>query len=95
MAPDTGLNTGLLISTNDVILGAKRLPLPHPGVQVQDPPSLGGEERVTRPNRKFNVNGIKWYIEEILFSLKHYWRFVDCKALELTALSWEVDEKAA
>jgi hypothetical protein len=26
-------------------------------------------------------------IEEILFSLKHYWRFVDCEALELKALS--------
>ena len=26
-------------------------------------------------------------MEEILFSLKHYWRFVDCEALELTAFS--------
>jgi hypothetical protein len=26
-------------------------------------------------------------MEEILFSLKHYWRFVDCEALELKALS--------
>jgi hypothetical protein len=26
-------------------------------------------------------------MEEIIFSLKHYWRFVDCEALELTALS--------
>jgi hypothetical protein len=34
-------------------------------------------------------------MEEILFSLKHYWRFVDCEALELTALSQGVDEKAA
>ena len=34
-------------------------------------------------------------MEEIIFSLKHYWRFVDCEALELKALSWEVDEKAA
>jgi len=33
-------------------------------------------------------------MEEILFSLKHYWRFVDCEALELTALSQRVDEKA-
>jgi len=38
---------------------------------------------------------VKWYIEEILFSLKHYWRFVDCEALELTALSQRVDEEAA
>jgi hypothetical protein len=34
-------------------------------------------------------------MEEIIFSLKHYWRFVDSKALDLQALSWEVDEKAA
>jgi hypothetical protein len=34
-------------------------------------------------------------MEEIIFSLKHYWRFVDSEALELKALSREVDEKAA
>jgi hypothetical protein len=34
-------------------------------------------------------------MEEILFGLKHYWRFVDCEALELKALSQGVDEKAA
>jgi len=34
-------------------------------------------------------------MEEIIFSLKHYWRFVDCEALELQALSQGVDEKAA
>jgi hypothetical protein len=33
-------------------------------------------------------------MEEILFSLKHYWRFVDCEALALKALSWGMDEKA-
>jgi hypothetical protein len=33
--------------------------------------------------------------EEIIFSLKHYWRFIDSEALELQALSWEVSEKAA
>ncbi len=32
---------------------------------------------------------------EIIFSLKHYWRFVDSEVRELQALSWEVDEKAA
>ena len=26
-------------------------------------------------------------MEEIIFSLKHYWRFVDCEAFELKALS--------
>jgi len=34
-------------------------------------------------------------MEEIIFSLKHYWRFVDSEALELKALSWRVGEKAA
>jgi hypothetical protein len=34
-------------------------------------------------------------MEEIIFSLKHYWRFVDSDSLELQALSWEVDEKTA
>jgi hypothetical protein len=34
-------------------------------------------------------------MEEIIFSLKHYWRFIDCEALELKALSQGVDEKAA
>jgi len=34
-------------------------------------------------------------MEEIIFSLKHYWRFVDCETLELKALSWGMDEKAA
>jgi hypothetical protein len=33
-------------------------------------------------------------MEEIIFSLKHYWRFVDSEALELKALSQAVDEKA-
>jgi hypothetical protein len=26
-------------------------------------------------------------MEEIIFSLKHYWSFVDCEVLELQALS--------
>ena len=34
-------------------------------------------------------------MEEIIFSLKHYWRFVDSEALELQALSQEEGEKAA
>jgi hypothetical protein len=34
-------------------------------------------------------------MEEIIFSLKHYWRFVDCEALDLKALSQGTDEKAA
>jgi len=34
-------------------------------------------------------------MEEIIFSLKHYWRFVDCEPLELKALSQGMDEKAA
>jgi hypothetical protein len=34
-------------------------------------------------------------MNEIIFSLKHYWRFVDSEPLELQALSWEMSEKAA
>jgi hypothetical protein len=34
-------------------------------------------------------------MEEIIFSLMHYWHFVDSEALELKALSEAVDEKAA
>jgi hypothetical protein len=34
-------------------------------------------------------------MEEIIFSLKHYWRFVDSEALELKALSQRMDEQAA
>jgi hypothetical protein len=34
-------------------------------------------------------------MEEIIFSLKHYWRFVDSEPLELKALSQGGDEKAA
>jgi hypothetical protein len=34
-------------------------------------------------------------MEEIIFSLKHYWRFVDSEALELQALSWGGSDKAA
>jgi hypothetical protein len=34
-------------------------------------------------------------MEEIIFSLKHYWRFVDSEVFELKALSWREGEKAA
>ena len=34
-------------------------------------------------------------MEEIIFSLKHYWRFVDSEALELQGLSWGVEQKTA
>lgn len=34
-------------------------------------------------------------MEEILFSLKHYWRFLDSELLELSALSWELGGEAA
>ena len=34
-------------------------------------------------------------MEESIFSLKHYWRFVDSEALELTTLSQRMAEKAA
>jgi hypothetical protein len=34
-------------------------------------------------------------MEQIIFSLKHYWRFVDCEALELQALSHRIGENTA
>lgn len=34
-------------------------------------------------------------MEEILFSLKHYWRFLDAEWLELQGLSWDLRRKAA
>src|SRR2546427_12850442 len=34
-------------------------------------------------------------MEELIFSLKHYWRFIDSEALELTALAQAVTENAA
>ena len=34
-------------------------------------------------------------MEEIIFSLKHYWRLVNSEALELQALSQGEDEKTA
>jgi hypothetical protein len=34
-------------------------------------------------------------MEEIIFSLKHYWCYEDCEAFELKALSQGVDEKGA
>jgi hypothetical protein len=34
-------------------------------------------------------------MEEIVFSLKHYWRFVDSEALELQGLSWRTEQSAA
>jgi len=34
-------------------------------------------------------------MEEIVFSLKHYWRFVNSDALELQGLSWGTEENVA
>jgi hypothetical protein len=34
-------------------------------------------------------------MEEIIFSLKHYWRFVDSEALELQGLSWGTQRNVA
>jgi hypothetical protein len=34
-------------------------------------------------------------MEEIIFSLKHYWRFVDSEVFELKALSWGIGGEAA
>jgi hypothetical protein len=34
-------------------------------------------------------------MEEIVFSLKHYWRFVDSEALALQGLSWGPERNVA
>jgi hypothetical protein len=34
-------------------------------------------------------------MEEIIFGLKHYWRFVDSVVLELQGLSWGVERDIA
>ena len=34
-------------------------------------------------------------MEEIIVSLKHYWRFVDSEALELQGLSWGIEQSIA
>lgn len=34
-------------------------------------------------------------MEEMVFSLKHYWRFVDSEALELQGLSWGTEQNVA
>jgi hypothetical protein len=34
-------------------------------------------------------------MEEIIFSLKHYWRFIDSEALEWQTLSWGAGGEAA
>jgi hypothetical protein len=34
-------------------------------------------------------------MEEIVLSLKHYWRFVGSEALELQGLSWSAEQSVA
>jgi hypothetical protein len=34
-------------------------------------------------------------MQEILFSLKHYWRFLDSELLDLQRLSWDPSTEAA
>jgi hypothetical protein len=34
-------------------------------------------------------------MEEMVFSLKHYWRFLTSEPLELYALSWDLDLETA
>ena len=59
MAPDTGWDTGLFIGTNHVILGAKGCALPYPSVQIQNPPSLLGQEWITGKNPVRVLPGFK------------------------------------
>jgi hypothetical protein len=43
---------------------------------------------------RFRVQG-RVTMEEMVFSLKHYWRFLTSEPLELYALSWDLDLEAA
>ena len=48
MDAQPSLDAGLLVGGDDVLVGAKRLTLPAPFVQVQDTPGLGLELRIAR-----------------------------------------------
>ena len=48
MAAAAGLDTGLLVSTEDVVFGAKRRALPPARIQVQNRSGLFGEAGITR-----------------------------------------------
>src|SRR5204862_2282909 len=43
VAATPGLDGGLLIAGDDVVVGAEEFALPRSGVEVQDPPGLDGE----------------------------------------------------
>src|SRR5262249_54859751 len=50
MTSAPGLDTGLFIGTDDVILRAKRFSLPGPRVQIQHSPSFFGKVWISRKN---------------------------------------------
>ena len=56
---------------------------------------LGDLERGAAEQTTWVICKGRLTMEEIIFSLKHYWRFVDCEALELKALSQGMGEKTA
>ena len=50
MAAAAGLDAGLLVGAEDVILGAQGLALPHARIEVQNRAGLLGEVGITRKN---------------------------------------------
>jgi len=50
MTPDAGLDTGLFISTDDVILGTKWFPLPVPRIPIQHSASFFDKVRISGKN---------------------------------------------
>src|SRR5262249_31574775 len=48
MTADAGLNTGLLVGTEDIVLGAKALALPLASIEVQNQASLLSKARIAR-----------------------------------------------
>jgi hypothetical protein len=63
---------------------------------IGDPPLSGLFRSCERyDDTKWHGRKGRLTMEEIIFSLKHYWRFVDSEPLELKALSQGGDEIAA
>src|SRR6516225_2658401 len=50
MTTDAGLNTGLLIRTDDKVPASQRFPLPGARIKIQNAPRLLGKGRITRKN---------------------------------------------
>src|SRR5262249_8061399 len=57
MTTPAGLNAGFLVSTDNVVVRAKGLPVPEPSIQIQYPASLLCKLRVSGKNPVFVLPG--------------------------------------